>query len=89
MTFPKAGALREVAAKIPRDRLLVETDSPFLTPVPHRGKRNEPSFVTLVAKQLGALQGLSAEEAGSYTAHNFLQWIERSRRRKTLSRKNS
>ena len=89
LTFPKAGALREVAAKIPRDRLLVETDSPFLTPVPHRGKRNEPSFVTLVAKQLGALQGLSAKEAGSYTAHNFLQWIERSRRRETLSRKNS
>ena len=88
LTFPKAGELREVAAKIPRDRLLVETDSPFLTPVPHRGKRNEPSFVPLVAKQLGALQGLSAEETGSYTTHNFLQWIDRSRRRESLSRKN-
>ena len=89
LTFPKAGALREVAAQIPRDRLLIETDSPFLTPVPHRGKRNEPSFVPLVAKQLGALQGLSAEEVGRYTAHNFFQWIERARRRGALAGQNS
>ena len=80
LTFPNAGNLREVAARIPRDQLLVETDSPFLAPVPHRGKRNEPCFIPLVAQQLGAIQGLSAEEVGNYTAHNFLQWIGRSKR---------
>jgi len=75
LTFPKAANLREAASQIPRDRLLIETDCPFLTPVPHRGKRNEPSFVPFVAQQLGALQGLSAEEVGKYTTQNFLAWM--------------
>jgi len=75
LTFPKAVELREVAAKIPRERLLIETDCPFLAPVPRRGKRNEPSFVPFVAKQLADLQGLSAEEVGEYTARNFLRFV--------------
>ena len=83
LTFPKATSLREVAAKIPRDRLLIETDSPFLTPVPHRGKRNEPSFVRFVAQQLGQIQGLPAEEVGQYTTQNFLDFVGRSQQAKT------
>jgi TatD DNase family protein len=75
LTFPKAANLREVAAEIPKDRLLIETDSPFLTPVPHRGKRNEPSFVPLVAKQLAALQGVAPEEVGEYTTRNLLNFL--------------
>ena len=51
--------------------MLIETDSPFLAPVPHRGKRNEPAFVKEVARQLGELRGLSTEEIGRQTAQNF------------------
>jgi len=75
LTFPKAANLREVAANIPRDRLLVETDSPFLTPVPHRGQRNEPAYVRLVARQLGAILGISASEAAALTTRNFLDFL--------------
>lgn len=77
LTFPKAANLREVAAKIPQDRLLVETDSPFLSPVPKRGRRNEPSFVGYVAEQLGQLHSLSLEEMGRITTENFLRFLER------------
>ena len=52
VSFPKAGTLRDVAAMVPADRLLIETDSPYLAPVPHRGKRNEPAFVARVAEVL-------------------------------------
>jgi TatD DNase family protein len=51
--------------------MLIETDSPFLAPVPHRGKRNEPSFVTEVARQIGELRGISTEEVGQQTSRNF------------------
>ncbi len=71
LTFPKAQNLRDAARALPLDRLLIETDSPFLAPVPHRGKRNEPAWVREVARQLGELHGLSAEEAGQRTAQNF------------------
>ena len=54
VTFPKAENLRAIAAKVPADRLLAETDSPYLAPVPHRGKRNEPALVVKVAEQLAA-----------------------------------
>ncbi len=54
LTFPKAGALRDVAAFVPDDRLLVETDAPFLAPVPHRGKRNEPAWVAETLRRLAA-----------------------------------
>ena len=82
LTFPKATELREVAAQVPRDRLLIETDCPFLAPVPRRGKRNEPSFVPYVAQQLAAIQGISAEEVGAYTTRNFLQIVEAAKARR-------
>jgi TatD DNase family protein len=75
VTFPKASSLREVAKQIPRDRLLIETDSPFLTPVPHRGKRNEPSYVALVAAQLAALYGIPPEQIGEETTRNLLHFL--------------
>jgi TatD DNase family protein len=80
LTFPKAQNLRDVAAKIPRDRLLIETDSPFLAPVPKRGKRNEPAFVLHTAEQLAALHNLSAEEVGDFTTRNFLEFVGRSQK---------
>jgi TatD DNase family protein len=70
LTYPKAGALREVAAKLPLDRLLVETDSPYLPPQPWRGKLNEPAYVTATAQQLAALHGLSLEETAARTWRN-------------------
>jgi TatD DNase family protein len=71
LTFPKAQNLRDAARALPLDRLLIETDSPFLAPVPHRGKRNEPAHVREVARQLGELHGVTREEAGARTAQNF------------------
>ncbi len=73
LTFPKAGALREVAAKVPLDRLLVETDSPYLAPVPLRGsgRRNEPAFVVETARVLAGLRGLALEELAGATTRNF------------------
>lgn len=70
VTFARAGDLREVAQLVPDDRLLVETDAPFLAPVPHRGKRNEPSFVTLTLARLAAARGIAAEALGEITAAN-------------------
>ena len=71
LTFPKADAVRRAARITPEDRLLVETDSPYLAPVPHRGKRNEPAFVTEVARRLAAERGRSAEEIAAATTRNF------------------
>jgi TatD DNase family protein len=58
---------------VPNDRLLIETDSPYLAPVPHRGKLNNPSFVPLVAKLLGELRGCGTEDIGDLTTRNFLK----------------
>ena len=71
VTFPRAESLREVASFVPLDRLLIETDSPYLAPVPHRGKRNEPAFVGRVAETIGGLRGLTADELAAHTARNF------------------
>jgi len=71
VTYKKAEDLREVAREIPLDRLLIETDCPYLAPVPYRGKRNEPAFVIEVARTLAALRHLSAEEFGEITVRNF------------------
>ncbi len=71
LTFPKSGALREIAADLPADRLLVETDAPYLAPVPFRGKRNEPSYVAHTARVLGEARGLSATEVAKLTTNNF------------------
>src|SRR4029077_304822 len=70
ITFPKAQQIRDSAKEVPLDRMLIETDCPFLAPVPHRGKRNEPAFVKEVARQVGELRGLSTEQAGEQTAKN-------------------
>jgi TatD DNase family protein len=71
LTFKTAQDLREVAAWVPMDRMLIETDSPYLAPMPHRGKTNNPSYVPLVAQQIAALRGCSAEEVGAVTSANF------------------
>jgi TatD DNase family protein len=75
ITFPKAQQIRDAAKQVPLDRILIETDSPFLAPVPHRGKRNEPALVKEVARQLGELRGLSTEEVGLQTANNFYRFF--------------
>lgn len=71
LTFPKAGELRDVVKGVPLDRLLVETDSPFLAPVPHRGKRNEPAQVPHVAASLAALHAVPVTEIDRSTTRNF------------------
>jgi TatD DNase family protein len=70
LTFRNAGPVREAAAKAPLDRILVETDCPFLAPVPHRGKRNEPAYVALTAAALAGLRGLPADELARATTAN-------------------
>ena len=71
LTFPKAGALRETARAVPLDRLLTETDSPFLAPVPYRGKRNEPAYVTHVVETLAQMHQTPAGELARRTVANF------------------
>jgi TatD DNase family protein len=70
VTFPRALELKEVARMVPLDRLLIETDSPFLAPVPHRGKRNEPAHVVRVAEVIAELRRATAEEVGQVTHNN-------------------
>jgi TatD DNase family protein len=71
LTFPKAGDLREAAAMTPEDRLLVETDAPYLAPVPHRGKRNEPAFMIETARRLAEARGVALEGIAAITTRNF------------------
>ena len=71
VTFPKAAPLREVARHVPIDRLLIETDSPFLAPIPYRGKRNEPAHVGLVASALAELHRMTARDLMARTSANF------------------
>ena len=73
MTFKNAEALRAVLKGVPLDRLLVETDSPYLAPIPHRGKRNEPSFVAYTARALAELKGVAFEELAEATSENFFR----------------
>lgn len=70
VTYNKASTLQEVVATCPRDRLLLETDCPYLTPHPYRGKRNEPAHVALVCRQVAALRAETFEEVANYTAEN-------------------
>jgi TatD DNase family protein len=76
VTYKKAENLREAAREIPLDRLLTETDCPYLAPVPYRGKRNEPAFVIEVTRTLAALRNLSAEELGEIVAQNFERFFD-------------
>jgi TatD DNase family protein len=71
VAFPRAEVIQEVARTTPLDRLLVETDAPFLAPPPHRGKRNEPAFVVEVARKVAALRGEPIDVVGDATAANF------------------
>jgi TatD DNase family protein len=71
VTFKKAEDLRAIAARLPLDRLLVETDCPYLAPIPFRGKRNEPSYVKATARCIAELRGLSFEEVAAATSANF------------------
>ena len=71
VTFKNAKTLKEVAIKVPLERLLVETDSPFLAPVPHRGKTNQPGFVLHVAEEISRLRGISVDEVCAATSENF------------------
>jgi TatD DNase family protein len=75
VTFPKAVQIRDAAKQVPLDRMFIETDSPFLAPVPNRGKRNEPAFVREVARQVGELRQLSTEDVGARTAANFRRFF--------------
>ena len=70
-TFRNADALRDVVKRLPLERILVETDSPYLAPVPHRGKQNEPLYVSHVAQLVADLKGVSLEKLASVTSDNF------------------
>ena len=76
VTFKNAEALREVARQVPLDRLLIETDCPYLTPVPFRGRRNEPAHVVEVARCLAGLRGKEVEEIGRVTTANFAKLFQ-------------
>jgi TatD DNase family protein len=71
VTFPKAQPIRDVLAQVPLDRMLIETDAPFLAPVPNRGKRNEPAWVAEVAAKVGEVKNTSPEQAAFATTSNF------------------
>ena len=71
LTFKNAQDLRDIAAWLPLERMLIETDSPYLAPAPHRGKTNNPSYVPWVAKQIATLRGISPEDVASQTSANF------------------
>jgi TatD DNase family protein len=79
VTFAKADELRAIARDLPLDRLLVETDAPYLAPVPMRGKRNEPAFVVHTAKRLAELKGITTEELARITTVNFFRLFAKAR----------
>jgi TatD DNase family protein len=80
LTFKKSEDLRQIAKTIPLDRLLVETDSPFLAPVPHRGKRNEPAFTRYTAEALADIKGISYAEIAQITTDNFFSLFSKASR---------
>lgn len=71
VTFKSAAIIKEVAQTIPLDKMLIETDAPYLAPVPHRGKTNQPAFVKHVAEEIARLRGIALEEVGLATSRNF------------------
>ncbi|BBK42929.1 TatD-related deoxyribonuclease [Allostella vacuolata] len=80
LTFKKAEELREIARDLPADRLLVETDSPYLAPIPHRGQRNEPAFVGHTAARLAEVRGQPLREIEALTTDNFFRLFDRAQR---------
>ena len=79
LTFKNARQVQEVAARAPLDRILVETDSPYLAPVPYRGKQNEPAYTRFVAEYLATLRGLSYDEVAAMTTANFFRLFHKAR----------
>jgi TatD DNase family protein len=77
LAFPRAELIQQVAREVPQDRLLVETDAPFLAPPPHRGRRNEPAFVVEVARKLAALRGMSEQAIGEAVRANYARLFGR------------
>ena len=76
VTFKKALELKAVARHVPLERMLIETDSPYLAPVPYRGRTNEPAFVRHVAEEIAALRGIGVEEVGAATTRNFFELFQ-------------
>jgi TatD DNase family protein len=76
VTFPKARQIRDAALEVPLDRMLIETDCPYLAPVPHRGKRNEPAFVVETARKLAEVRSLAPDEIGQITSRNFYNFFK-------------
>jgi len=75
VTYPKAQQIRDAARRVPIDRMLIETDSPYLAPIPHRGQRNEPAFVKETARQIGEIRGMPSEDVGRQTGENFYRFF--------------
>ena len=75
ITFPKAQPIRDAAVNVPLDRMLIETDAPFLAPVPNRGKRNEPAWVAEVAAKVAEIRNLAVDEVASHTTENFYRFF--------------
>ena len=73
--LPKAQQIRDAPSRF-LDRMFIETDCPYLAPIPHRGKRNEPAYVKETARKIGELRGLSMEEVGEQTARNFYEFFK-------------
>jgi TatD DNase family protein len=80
VTFKNATALKEVAKRVPLDRILVETDSPYLAPVPYRGKTNQPAYVKYVAQEIASLRGISEQEVATATTENFFRLFKHARK---------
>jgi TatD DNase family protein len=76
VTFKNAVELKDVARRVPLERMLIETDSPYLAPVPYRGKRNQPAYVRYVGEEIARLRGLSAAEVGEATSSNFFRLFD-------------
>jgi TatD DNase family protein len=76
VTFPKAQNIREAAEFVPLDRMLIETDSPYLAPIPHRGERNEPAYVIDTARYIAHLRGITPEAIGEQTSQNFRRFFK-------------
>jgi TatD DNase family protein len=87
LTFNAAEEIRKVAAEVPLDRILVETDAPYLAPVPHRGKRNEPAYVVHTARRLAELRGLPEQEINDATSHNFFTLFSKIQRPRNFERR--
>ena len=80
VTFKNANEVRAIAKIVPQNRLLIETDCPYLAPVPHRGRRNEPAFVTHVAEKISELRDWSLEDTAKFTSDNFFELFKKAKR---------